>query len=146
VRFYADDNDLYVTLRVEPDGLYLDIDKLRTHRKRDAMPPKRQQPQRATERSSQVSEQFELAVLLQHILEVFDDFEQTFRADPKAMVSIKPGYKGAGIQVGVNFDGEWTNATSTSVLGAILQYHEEVLAEQPPPTPLKKGGRAATQE
>jgi hypothetical protein len=126
VRFYTQDGEQYCTLRVEEDGLYLLGDKVRMHKERAKMPPKRQPAVAATQESSAYATGFSTETLLAKILAVFDDMEQTFRHDPKGMATLKPAYKKSGTQIGLSYLGEWSNFDGQNILEAVLAYHASV--------------------
>lgn len=74
---------------------------------------------------------------------VLDDIALCVRSDPKAYMTLKPGLKGKGWQFSLFYLNQWDNFYGDTPLAAVLAYYQENLeeAEQPPPTPLKKGGR-----
>lgn len=130
VRFYSQNGESYCTLRVEDDGLYILSDKVRIHKERTGMPPKRAKPQKEPTTSTQSAQETEDDLLLVKILQVFDDLEQSLKQDEKGMVSIKPAYKKEGYQVGLNYNGDWSNYPGRNILECILQYFREVVEQE----------------
>lgn len=129
VRFYTEDGENYCTLRVETDGLYLLGEKVRLHRKRETMPPKRGTKIASTQESSSWASHIDVEELTKKILHVFDDLEQTLRLDDKSMVSIKPAYKKPGFQIGLFYLGEWTNLSAENIVALLLAYYVEVIQD-----------------
>lgn len=142
VRFYTQDGEHYCTLRVESDGLYLLGDKVRIHAERSKMPPIKQYASREAETSTEFYARLDDPDCLQHILAVLEDLEYTFRLDPKAMATFKPAYKKSGHELSVKYRDDWHTQSGASLLEALIVYYREVVSEaEPPPTPLRKGGR-----
>jgi hypothetical protein len=140
VRFYDVSRETYVSLRVEERGLYLEEQAIRKHKERKTMPPRYTPPLPVMESSLDFQERLSDPALLEKVIAVLCDLEETFRLDPKGMFSIKPGLKGNGYQVGVNFRSAWSNYAGKSALEAILSYYDEMMEVQtPPPTPRKRG-------
>lgn len=129
VRFYSLDGESYCTLRVEADGLYLLGGKIRVHKERLSMPPKTKSVQRDTERSGTYNATLKDDKVLEKLIAVFEDFEETFRLDEKAMATIKPGYKKSGYDCSFKYRDDWTTVAGKSVLEALLSYYREVVEE-----------------
>jgi hypothetical protein len=140
VRFYDVSRETYVSLRVEERGLYLEDQQIRVHKERKALPPRYTPPIAVMESSLDYQERQNDPDLLEKIIAVLCDLEETFRLDPKGMFSLKPGLKSNGYQAGVNFRGVWSNYAGKSALEAVLSYYDEMMEVQPaPPAPRKRG-------
>jgi hypothetical protein len=129
VRFYTLDGANYCSLRVEADGLYLLGDKVRVHKKRETMPPKTRSTHHDTETSSSYYAAIKDDQVLEKLIAVFEDFEQTFRLDEKAMATVKPGYKKSGYDCSFKYRDDWTTVSGKSVLEALLSYYREIIEE-----------------
>jgi len=130
VRFYNPERDEYVSLRVESDGIYLDGHKLRPRKVRESMPPQRARLSNVSEGTAAYYARIQDPDVLEKIIAVLCDLEETMRLDPKAMVTFKPAYKKPGYQSGISYAGVWTNLDGGSLLETILQYFHETLAEK----------------
>lgn len=126
VRYYAEDGEHYITLQVEDDGLYLLGSKVRIHAKRTKMPPKREKQGVAVETSTQTYARLTDPDILEKLLRVLDDFDETIRLDPESMVSLKPAFKASGCQLGVKYRNAWSNHPGKSCLETLMTYFEEI--------------------
>lgn len=126
VRYYAENGENYITLQVEDDGLYILGIKARIHAKRVKMPPKRDKQGTPSETSTQTYSRLADPDILEKILRVLDDFDETIRLDAESMVSLKPAFKAAGCQLGVKYRNSWSNHPGKSVLETLMTYFEEI--------------------
>lgn len=129
VRFYEQGTDRYVTLRVEERGIYLEVTPITIRSRRTDVPIKKPQSISGRVPIQHTLADWDAEKLLFALISVFEDFESTFFSDPKAMFSIKPGYKNRGYQLSVSLGGEWTNFSGENVLLAFLSYREAITAD-----------------
>jgi hypothetical protein len=142
VRFYTQNGENYCTLRVEQDGLYLLEGKVRMHSERKKMPPKSNGVSRETMSNAKYVVGADDPDLLEKIVAVLDDLQETFRLDPKGMATLKPSYKKIGCDFSVKYREDWHTDSGACFLEALISYYDTTIAEDnPPPTPLRKGGR-----
>lgn len=90
------------------------------------MPPKREQKGALLETSRQTATRLSDPDLLEKILTVLDDFDETIGLDTESMVSLKPAFKASGCQLGVKYRGAWSNHPGKSILETLLIYYDEI--------------------
>lgn len=111
------------------------------------MPPKENGVSRETEASADYYIRSEDTQILDKLFMVLDDLQATFRLDPKALGMLRPAYKKAGFEFAVKYREDWHSYAGRSLLEALIVYYHEIFAdEEPPPTPLRKGGRTSKTE
>lgn len=127
VRFYSEDGQTYVSLRVETSGVYLEDNRL-SIRKRKQLPPKTTVTSAVVGNSSEDMIRLSKDVdLLAQIAAVLVDFEKTLEQDDKAMVVLKRRYKKPGLTLSVKYKNDWTDYDGGNALDALLIYKETVL-------------------